>query len=105
MINNSSSRGYTPCAAPHYPSELDSDEKLYYGAPNNGKTAEAFFDCSLHWKHKDRCGTHLICESVPNRMVLRHIQLVTGYRQYFISVMGQKEEWNQQRKSKLTKSS
>jgi len=72
----------------------DCGEKLYYGATNNGKVEGAFFDCSLHWKHKDKCGTHFIRESVLNRMVLRHIQLVTGYilhhRQHFISVMGQK---------------
>ena len=72
----------------------DCGEKLYYGATNNGKTEGAFFDCSLHWKRKDKCGTHFIRESVLNRMVLRHIQLVTGYilhhRQHFISVMGQK---------------
>ena len=72
----------------------DCGEKLYYGATNNGKTEGAFFDCSLHWKRKDKCGTHFIRESVLNRMVLRHIQLVTGYilhhRQHFITVMGQK---------------
>lgn len=72
----------------------DCGEKLYYGATNNGKVEGAFFDCSLHWKRKDKCGTHFIRESVLNRMVLRHIQLVTGYilhhRQHFISVVGQK---------------
>ena len=72
----------------------DCGEKLYYGATNNGKTEGAFFDCSLHWKRKDKCGTHFIREAVLNRMVLRHIQLVTGYilhhREHFISVMGQK---------------
>ena len=72
----------------------DCGEKLYYGATNNGKTEGAFFDCSLHWKRKDKCGTHFIRESVLNHMVLRHIQLVTRYilnhRQHFISVTGQK---------------
>ncbi len=69
----------------------DCGEKLYYGATNNGKREGAFFDCSLHWKHKDKCGTHFIRESVLNRMVLKHIQLVMGhilrYRQHFIEVM------------------
>ena len=69
----------------------DCCEKLYYGATNNGKREGAFFDCSLHWKHKDKCGTHFIRESVLEHMVLRHIQLVMGYilryRQHFISVM------------------
>ncbi|BFL40138.1 recombinase family protein [Clostridia bacterium UC5.1-1D1] len=69
----------------------DCGEKLYYGATNNGKREGAFFDCSLHWKRKDKCGTHFIRESVLDRLVLRHVQLVTDYilhhRQHFISVM------------------
>ena len=75
--------------------ELDITEvmELYYGATNNGKREGAFFDCSLHWKHKDKCGTHFIRESVLERMVLKHIQLVMGYilryRQHFIFVMEQ----------------
>jgi len=56
----------------------DCCEKLYYGATNNGKREGAFFDCSLHWKHKDKCGTHFIRESVLEHMVLRHIQLGDG---------------------------
>lgn len=71
----------------------DCGEKLYYGATNNGKREGTFFDCSLHWKHKDKCGTHFIRESVLERMVLKHIQLVMGYilryRQHFIFVMEQ----------------
>ena len=69
----------------------DCSEKLYYGATNNGKREGAFFDCSLHWKHKDKCVTHFIRESVLERLVLKHIQLVMEhilkYRQHFISVM------------------
>ena len=69
----------------------DCGEKLYYGATNNGKREEAFFDCSLHWKRKGKCGTHFIRESVLERLVLRHVQLVTYYilrhRQHFIAVM------------------
>ncbi len=69
----------------------DCGEKLYYGATNNGKREGAFFDCSLHWKHKDKCVTHFIRESVLERLVLKHIQLVMEhilkYRQHFISVM------------------
>ena len=33
----------------------DCGEKLYYGATNNYRTEGAFFDCSVHWKHKDKC--------------------------------------------------
>ena len=69
----------------------DCGEKLYYGATNNGKREGAFFDCSLHWKRKGKCGTHFIRESVLERLVLRHVQLVTDYilrhRQHFIAVM------------------
>ena len=57
----------------------DCGEKLYYGATNNYKPECAFFDCSLHWKHKDKCPTHYIRESVLECMVLKHMQLVTGY--------------------------
>ena len=57
----------------------DCGEKLYYGATNNYRTEGAFFDCSLHWKHKDKCGTHYIREAVLSRLVLKHIQAVTGY--------------------------
>ena len=57
----------------------DCGEKLYYGATNNYRTEGAFFDCSLHWKHKDKCGTHYIRETVLSRLVLKHIQAVTGY--------------------------
>ena len=70
-----------------------SSKNADYGATNNGKREGAFFDCSLHWKRKDKCGTHFIRESVLERLVLRHIQLVTDYilhhRQHFISVMEQ----------------
>lgn len=57
----------------------DCGEKLYYGATNNYRPEGAFFDCSLHWKHKDTCGTHYIRETVLSRLVLKHIQAVTGY--------------------------
>ena len=71
----------------------DCGEKLYYGATNNGKTEGAFFDCSVHWKDKAKCGTHYIRESILNRMVLKHIQAVTRYilryQRHFIAVMEQ----------------
>ena len=57
----------------------DCGEKLYYGATNNYRAEGAFFDCSLHWKHKDKCGTHYIRETVLSHLVLKHIQAVTGY--------------------------
>ena len=57
----------------------DCGEKLYYCATNNYRPEGAFFDCSLHWKHKDKCGTHYIRETVLSHIVLKHIQAVTGY--------------------------
>ena len=57
----------------------DCGSKLYYGATNNYKPENAFFDCSLHWKRKDKCGTHYISEKTLSRLVLKHIQLVTEY--------------------------
>lgn len=57
----------------------DCGSKLYYGATNNYKPENAFFDCSLHWKRKDKCGTHYISEKVLGRLVLKHIQAVTEY--------------------------
>ena len=57
----------------------DCGEKLYYGATNNHRPEGAFFDCSLHWKRKDKCGTHYIREAVLSHLVLKHIQAVTGY--------------------------
>lgn len=71
----------------------DRGAKMYYGATNNYKPQNAFFDCSLHWKDKEKCGTHYIRESVLERLVLHHIQMVTEYilhhRDYFVSAMGQ----------------
>ncbi len=57
----------------------DCGAKMNYGSTNNYKPQQAFFDCSLHWKDKEKCGTHYIRESVLERLVLHHIQLVTEY--------------------------
>ena len=85
----------------------DCGEKLYYGATNNGKTEGAFFDCSLHWKHKDKCGTHFIRESMLNRMVLKHIQLATDYifrhKQHFIVKMGKQMRLDTAEKLKISR--
>ena len=71
----------------------DCGAKMYYGATNNYKPQNAFFDCYLHWKDKEKCGTHYIRESVLERLVLHHIQMVTNHilhhKDYFVSVMGQ----------------
>ena len=71
----------------------DCGEKLYYGATNNGKREGAFFDCSTHLKNREKCAGHFIRESVLERLVLKHVQLVTDHilkhRQHFVSVMEQ----------------
>lgn len=71
----------------------DCGSKMNYGSTNNYKPQQAFFDCSLHWKDKEKRNTHYIRESVLERLVLHHIQRVTEYilhhRDYFVSAMGQ----------------
>ena len=85
----------------------DCGEKLYYGATNNYRTEGAFFDCSLHWKYKEKCPTHYIRESILERMVLKHMQLVTGYilryEQYFRSIMEQQLRLESTEKLQISK--
>ena len=85
----------------------DCGEKLYYGATNNYRTEGAFFDCSLHWKYKAKCPTHYIRESILECMVLKHMQLVTGYilryEQYFRSIMEQQLRLESTEKLQISK--
>ena len=85
----------------------DCGEKLYYGATNNYRTEDAFFDCSLHWKYKEKCPTHYIRESILECMVLKHMQLVTGYilryEQYFRSIMEQQLRLESTEKLQISK--
>ena len=85
----------------------DCGEKLYYGATNNYRTEGAFFDCALHWKYKEKCPTHYIRESILERMVLKHMQLVTGYilryEQYFRSIMEQQLRLESTEKLQISK--
>ena len=48
----------------------------YKKSPDNKKD---FFDCSLHRKDKEKCKGHFIRVKVLDRVVLKHIQAVTGY--------------------------
>ena len=57
----------------------DCDSKMQYGSSNNGDFAQDFFDCSLHKKNREKCGGHFIRVKVLEHLVLKHIQLVTGY--------------------------
>lgn len=57
----------------------DCGSKMQYGSSNNGDFDQDFFDCSLHKKDKEKCGGHFIRVKVLEHLVLKHIQLVTGY--------------------------
>jgi len=85
----------------------DCGAKLYYCATNNGKANGAFMDCSAHWKHRDKCRTHFIREAVLERMVLKHIQLVTGYilkhKEHFVSIMEQRLRMESAEKIEISK--
>ena len=49
------------------------------GSIVNGKSDQAFFDCSTHTKRRGKCRSHFIRASVLERMVLKHMKLVMGY--------------------------
>ena len=57
----------------------DCGSKMQYGSSNNGDFTQDFFDCSLHKKAKEKCGGHFIRVKVLEQLVLKHMQLVTGY--------------------------
>ena len=57
----------------------DCGSKMQYGSSNNGNFTQDFFDCSLHKKAKEKCGGHFIRVKVLEQLVLKHMQLVTGY--------------------------
>ena len=60
----------------------DCGAKMQYGSSNNYDTKQDFFDCSVHWKDKEKCNGHFIRVAVLERMVLKHIQAVTDYILY-----------------------
>ena len=69
----------------------DCGSKMLYGSSNNGDFDQDFFDCSLHRKNKEKCNGHFIRVKVLERLVLKHIQAVTGYilrhEEYFRTIM------------------
>ncbi len=71
----------------------DCGSKMQYGSSNNGDFTQDFFDCSLHKKHREKCGGHFIRVKVLEQLVLKHMQLVMGYilrhEDYFRTVMEQ----------------
>lgn len=71
----------------------DCGSKMQYGSSNNGDFAQDFFDCSLHKKHREKCGGHFIRVKVLEQLVLKHMQMVMGYilrhENHFRTVMEQ----------------
>ena len=57
----------------------DCGAKMRFCSTNNGKSDQAFFDCSTHTKRRGKCKSHFIRASVLERMVLKHMKLVMGY--------------------------
>lgn len=53
----------------------DCGSKMQYGSSNNGDFAQDFFDCSLHKKHREKCGGHFIRVKVLEQLVLKYMQL------------------------------
>ena len=57
----------------------DCGSKMLYGSSNNGDLNQDFFTCSTHRKDAEKCSAHFIRVKVLERVVLKHIQTVTGY--------------------------
>lgn len=56
----------------------DCGQRMQFGATNNYRADQAFFDCSTHRnKRPDGCKGHFIREAVLDRVILSHIQAVT----------------------------
>lgn len=67
---------------------------MQFGATNNYRTDQAFFDCSTHRnKRLDGCKGHFIREAVLDRIILSHIQAVTNcilyHEDYFRKTMSE----------------
>ena len=75
----------------------DCGARMYYGSKGNGRTDQAFFECSTHHnKRKGSCCSHYIRESVLSQIVLKHIQAVTScvlfHEEYFRRVMHEQRQ-------------
>ena len=57
----------------------DCGSRMQYGSSNNNDFSQDFFDCSLHKKHREKCGGRFIRVKVLEQLVLKHIQMVTDY--------------------------
>ena len=69
----------------------DCKEKLYFCSCKTFQPNQEFFDCSTHWKNKEKCKGHYIRAVVLEEVVLAHVQMVTSYilrfEDYFRQVM------------------
>ena len=55
---------------------VDCKSKMYFCSCKSFKPNQEFFDCSVHWKNKEKCSGHFIRAVVLEEAVLAHIQLV-----------------------------
>ena len=69
----------------------DCKEKLYFCSCKTFQPNQEFFNCSTHWKNKEKCKGHYIRAVVLEEVVLAHVQMVTSYilrfEDYFRQVM------------------
>jgi hypothetical protein len=75
----------------------DCGARMFFASEGNGRTDQAFFDCSSHRnKRKGNCSGHYIRESVLSQIVLKHIQAVTGcilfHEDYFRKTMHEQRQ-------------
>jgi len=57
----------------------DCGEKMYYCTTRNYTKRQDFFECSVHHRHKDDCGTHYIRAVVLEELVWMHMKMVFSY--------------------------
>lgn len=80
----------------------DCKNKLYYCSCRSFKPNQEFYECSVHWKNKEKCKGHYIRDAVLRRVVLKNVQevirYIIHYEDYFrktISVQKQQKESEQ----------
>lgn len=73
----------------------DCGAKMNFCSTNNYKESGAYFECSEHWKDRSMCKAHYIREAVLERLVLKHMQVVTDhilrYEDHFRKTMLEKQ--------------
>ena len=92
----------------------DCGARMQFRAKVSGERNDSFFDCSTHRnERKGGCCGHYIRETVLEQLVLKHVQVVTGYilyhEAYFRKVVTEMRELQSQeeirvRKNKLERS-